>query len=328
MRRADRRFAQALCAVIALALFGCAAGKPKPEALPTPKPPDDPWSWMPQDAAFLGRADLDALRKTAFWPLWNQLQPAPEQAGWVDLAKVARVTFAGRGHTREDVSYIAALEGSFGEAELRELAARDQLAPEPRGLLTLYRRPDGVWTQISPGLIVTGSPDRLEQLVARASAGPGALIESTPLYMSLASKVELARAHVTLLAEDPDGQGRAMVARQANRYGFGDVTREATRVGIGLELGADYRLAAVAQAADAARAQALEVQVREAINGLANNFLVRMLGFGGLLAQLRVADDGSYVIVRGVFPEVELSELLRRMQGAFSLAGAGGVEAP
>lgn len=319
-----RRAAWWMWLALACAL-GCAGAKPKPEAALPPKPPENPWSWLPEQATTIGRAELRDLRNSQLWALWGELERTQHIASWVDLAKVDVITFAGSGQNREDASYVAALEGAFSQAELRALAQRDGVAPETHGLLTVYRRPDSVWTQITPKLIVTSSPDRAEALIARASAGPATAIKEGALYRSLAERVELERVDAALLADDPDGSRRASVERTAARYGLGAIARDSQRLGFGLEVGAEYRLVAVAEAPDGTRAQALEADVRDKLDALSSNFLVRILGLGKAIASLRAASDGNYVIVRGALPEEELAQLIQRTQGALSVtSGLGG----
>ena len=309
----------------ALLLLACGT-KPKVEGPPPPpKPPESPWSWMPPDATTLGRVELDDLRKTQLWPLWSEVEREQRIVSWVDLNKVDHVLFAGTGQKREDASYVAALEGPFADDELRELAARDQVQPEVRGLLTLYRRPEGVWTQITPKLILTCTPDRVDAMVARASQGPGVAIKEAALYRSLAERVKLDDTHFGVIAEDPDGSRRAALERQAVRIGLGSIARDSSRLGVGVQVGAEYHLVAVAEAADGTRAQALEADVRNKLDALSSNFLVRILGVGKVVGRLRPSADGNYVFVRGDIPEEELNELLHRLQGALNLAGGGGL---
>ena len=314
------RVARPSALVLLVLALGCGAHKP-PAVPARPVPPTDPFSWVPEQATVVGRLSLDALRDTPLWrPMWSEVTRQQRIESWVDLQKVAQVTFGGTGHTRDDTSYVAALEGRFDPAELRKLAARDGLAPEPRGLLTVYTRPDGVWTQISEALIVTCTPDRVEALVARASAGPDAGIKNSPLYRSLAERVDLAHAHFSMIAEDPEGKNRASLDRRASSFGLGSIARDAQRVGVGLQTGGTYRVLGVAEAESSARAEALASGVRNALDGFASNFLVRMLGVAELVSQLAASRDGNYVLVRGSLPESELNAALARLQGAFDMA--------
>jgi hypothetical protein len=317
-----RRWPLAALALLLSAALGCGAAKPNVAAQPPPpKPPDDPWSWLPEDATTVGTLQLNQLRRSQLWPIVEREQPIQS---WVDLGKVERLTFGGSGQTVEDGSYVAALEGNFAEGELRELAVRDQLAPEQRGLLTLYRRPDSVWTQINAKLIVTCSLDRADALVARAGAGPGTAVKERELYRSLAARVALDSAHLAILADDPEGTRRAALERRAARIGLASVVRDAVRLGVGLEVGAQYRLVAVAEAADGARAQALEADVREKLDALSSNLLVRILGVSKLIGSLHPSSDANYVVLRGDVPEEELNQLLHRLQGAMNLTGSVG----
>lgn len=317
-----KRRAFALLALLALA--GCAARQRGAEATATPKPPENPWSWVPVESTVIGRAKLDALRGTPLWPLWTDLSAREGVSSWVDLQKVATVTFGGTGDKQENTSYIAALEGRFAGDELKALAQRDGIAAEPRGLLTLYRRPDGVWTQINDKLIVTCTADRLDALIARASAGAGTPVKSSPLYAALAERTQLEDSHLGIVAEDPEGTRRAAIERDAKRLGLGAIARDAKRLGLSVETGAAYRLVAVAEAESAARAETLAADVRDKLDALASNFLVRLLGVSALIGKLKTAQDGDFVFVRGTIDEAELSSVLQRVAGARDLAAATG----
>jgi len=325
----NRRLALALLAALAIApLAACAGSRAKPvEAAPAPpKPPEEAFAWMPEDGTTLGRAVLGPLRSSTLWPLWERLARERKLESWVALDKVDVVTFGGTGDSEEDASYVVALEGRFSPTELRDLAARDGVAAEAQGLLTVYRRPDGVWTQITPRLIVHGSPDRLERLVARASAGPGAKARETELYKSLAERVGLEQAHAAVIAQDDGtGQGKAKLERRASRLGLGGLTRDAVRLGGGLSVGGTYRATGVEETGDEAQAKAVEGRARSTIDSYANNFVVRMLGASGVLSALRVGSEGRYVTVRGDVPEQELNALLGRLEGAFDFAARTGM---
>lgn len=316
MRRRTLLALGLMCAVL-----GCAGAQRKVEQPVPPKPPEEPWAWLPATATVLGHLDVDVLRESQLWPLWRELKGEQRIASWVEIGKIRHVTFAGFGHSLEDASYVVAIEGRFAADELQTLAVRHQVAPELRGLLTIYRRPEAIWTQITPKLIVVCSPDRLEELVARAGAGPGTPVKDAPLYRSLAPHVGIERAHIGLLADDPEGKRRALVDRQASRLGLGSIVREAERVGASLDVGATYHLTALAEAADGTRAGLLEADVRDRLDALSSNFMVRILGVARLLETLRVASDGSHVFVRAAIPEQELNPLLHRLQSVLDIAG-------
>lgn len=314
-----------LRAALVLALAGAALGcaHKQPVTPPRPTPPTDPLSWVPEESSVIGHVHLDALRDTPLWkPMWSEVTRQQRIASWVDLAKIEAITFGGTGKTRQDTAYIAALVGRFDPAELRTLAARDGVAPEARGLLTVYRRPDGDWAQISERLIVTCTPNRLEALVARASAGAGRKIEESALYRSLADRVDLMGAHLAVIAEDREGDQRAAFDRRAATFGLGSIARDASRVGVALTAGRTYQVLGAAEAESSARAQSLASSVRNALDGFAGNILVRALGVSGLIGALQTTQDGNYVLVRGALPEGELNAVLGRLSGAMELAGA------
>jgi len=190
--------------------------------------------------------------------------------------------------------------------------------------LTIYRRPDGVWTQITEKLIVTCTADRLDALIARASAGTGTPVEQSALYGALAARVDLTHSHLGLIAEDPEGTRRAAIERDARRLGLGSIARDAKRLGVGIETGGTYRLVAVAEAESGARAESLAAGVRDKLDALSSNFLVRLLGVSALLSQLKTTQDGSFVFVRGAIAESELNAMLKRLEGARDLAAVTG----
>jgi hypothetical protein len=302
----------------------CAGSQAKTVRPAAPKPPTQPASWVPADATTVGRIGLDALRGTALWPLWIELGGEQRLSSWVALDKVKRVTFGGTGQTRDELSYVAALEGDFARDELQQLAQRDHVNAEQHGILQVYRRPDGYWTQISDKLIVTCTVDRIEALAARATAGDGIPFQRTPLYTSLAERVAHDQAHVSLLAEDPEGKGRARLEQRISRYGLGAFAREAQRLGVSLEIGADYRLTAVAETADEARGQLVQQELKQTLESISNNLFVRMLGISPILAQVRVSQSGNYVFVRGNVAEVDVNTAISRVHSALSLADGAG----
>jgi hypothetical protein len=290
-----------LWAVMALVcLFAACAGRQtKLEAPASPKPPEEAWAWVPQGATTIGRVGLAELRKTKLWPLWDELQGEQKLASWVALDKIERVTFGGTGQSQDELSYVAALEGEFAIEELPMLAERDHVQVEKRGLLSVYQRPEGFWTQINDKLIVVCTADRIDELVARASAGPGVPVRASALYQSLAERVEIGSAHLALLAEDPEGKARARVEGQLSRFGMSGLARDANRVGVSLEIGADYRLIGVAETPDDERAQVLQEQLKQSLESISHNLFVRMLGISQLIGQLHVSYDTRYVFLRG-----------------------------
>lgn len=309
---------------VVLVGVGCAGTKTSSAVPAPPKPPENPWSWLPEGSTVVGRIAIDELRKTALWPLWSEIEGEQRLASWVDLPKVTRVTFGGTGQSREDMSYVAVLEGPFGETELSVLAQRDQVSAERRGLLTVYKKPEGYWTQITPRLIVMCTPDRIDALVLRASQGDGTLIKEGALYKALGERVKLDTAHVGLLADDASGVGREQLEQRAARFGLGSLMRDATRVGLGIEVGSEYRAVAVAETADEQKANALSGEMKQTLDSVASNFFVRMLGIGSLLAKVRVSNDTRYVFVRGNVPEVDFNEVIQRVHSALSLANGAG----
>ena len=316
------------CALWVAALLclsaGCGASQSRVAAPPPPKPPQQAWSWVPANATTVGRIGLTELRKTKLWPLWTQLQGDQKLASWVALDKIERVTFGGTGQSESELSYVAALEGEFAIEELPMLAERDQLKVERRGLLRVYQRPEGYWTQINDKLIVMCTADRIDELVARASAGEGVPVRESALYKSLAERVEIGKAHVVLLAEDPEGTGRARIDAQLSRFGMSALAREANRVGVSLEIGADFRVVAVAETADEEHAQVLQDELKKSLDAVASNLFVRMLGVSSLIGQLRVSHETSHVFLRGNVSVLDFNTVIERVESALSLAAGAG----
>jgi hypothetical protein len=307
---------------LVLTFMLAACGQPAVQnAHELPKPPLDPWSWLPADASFVGRVALADLRKTQLWPLWAEVEQEQHIDAWVPLDKVTHVTFGGTGQTVENLSYIAVLQGPFSLLELSTLAKQDRTPRERRGLLTFYRRPDALWTQVDEKLIIVCTPDRVAQVADRAAlAGPGTPVKDAPLYKALAERIALPLSHVAIMAEDPEGKGKAMLDQQAERYGMGSFTADAKRLGLSVEIGAEYRVVAVAETADEERAEALQSATKDKLSTVANNMIVRMLGLGGMVGRLRVSSDQSFVFVRGTVPEVDFNAAVDRLHRMMSVA--------
>jgi hypothetical protein len=317
----------AVCALLWGPALGCAGGKNAVESPEMPKPPEDPWAWLPEKGTIIGRIGLEELRNTQLWPLWAEVEQEQHIDAWVSLDKVKRVTFGGDGQTRDNLSYIAALEGDFTILELSELAKRDQVKRERHGPLTFYRRPDAYWTQISDKLILVCTPDRMMEVADRVAKGPGTPVKDGALYKALAERIALPVAHVAIMAEDPEGKGKAMLDDHANRYGLGSFTEDAKRLGFSVEIGADYRVVAVAEAPDEERAQRLEGATRDKLGTVANNMIVRMLGLGGMVSRLRVSGVENFVFVRGSIPEVDFNATVDKLHRMLSLSRRTSAEA-
>jgi hypothetical protein len=298
-------------------VLGC---KPSETAVEQPKPPLDPWSWVPPESTFVGRVSLADLRKTELWPLWAEVEKEQRIDAWVPVEKITRMTFGGTGQTADNLSYIAALEGDFSLLELGTLAKQDQTPRERHGILTFYRRPESLWTQVDEKLILVCTPDRVMQVADRALAGPGTPVKDAQLYKTLADRVSFPTAHVAMMAEDPEGKGRAMLDQHAEQYGLGQFTEDAKRLGFSIEITADYRIVAVAETPDEERAQALETATRDKLGSVANNMFVRMLGLGGMVSRMRVSGDSNFVFVRGTIPEVDFNAAVDKLHHMMSVA--------
>lgn len=314
-----------LALALSLLAVACAGRATKVEAPAPPRPPETALAWVPEDGTMVGRVALGPLRTSALWSLWQQMDREREIPSWVATDKVDVVTFGGKNEGEQGGSFVVALEGRFAPTEIADLAARDGVVAEPRGLVTLYRRSDGVWAQITPRLIVHATADRADALVARASLGPTEKVRETPLFKSLAERIGFERAHAAIVVEDPEGKGKATLDRRASRIGLGGLTRDAVRLGGALEVGSDYHVVAVEETPDEAKAKEVEETARRTIDQYAQNLIVRMLGAGAVLSALRVGSEGSFATVRGQVSEQTVRELLGRIGGAVKLGAAAGV---
>jgi len=95
-------------------------------------------------------------------------------------------------------------------------------------------------------------------------------------------------------------------------------------VPVSLEIGADYRLVAVAETADEEHAQVLQDELKKALDAVAGNLFVRMLGVSKLIGQLRVSHETSHVFLRGNVAELDFNTVIERVESALELAAGAG----
>ncbi len=310
--------------------FGLGCGHtPKVQAPEPLKPPSEPLAWLPEDASLVVRVELAPLRDSPFWKMWNDLQPGSDTfAEWVDLERVDEILLGGRMARERLGSFVAALKGRFGAGYLTQRALADQTLAEPRGLLTIYKRPDAVWTQVSPELLVVCSPDRLEALVERAGRGPGLPIKNDALYRSLAGRLALEASHLAILAEDPEGEGREALKKHGARFGLAPLLNNVARAGIAIEVGANVVVTAAAETPSVGHALELERSVRNTLEALSLNIIVGVLGLRPALAALKPSTDGNYVYVRGSMAEADVQKLLATFTGMRQAAKHGVASGP
>lgn len=316
-----------LFCVLLLGLLGACAGKQQTPvaAVPAvPVPPSDPWAWLPEDGTFVGQLVLEPFRGTPLWTLWeNARKDQPALGALIDPEQIERAVFDGVGHGQATPSFVASLVGKFGDGSLAANAAKQNLAPEQQGLLTVYRFQEVAIAQINAALIVACSLDKLEWLAARSSQGPDIKLFQTALYSSLAQRVALGSADFAVIGEDPSGDAKAMAERQAQRYGLSVAASDLVRGGVSIDLGPMTQITAVVETTGPAQAESLKGSAEATLVGLQNNIFVGILGVKPLVAALHASNDGNYVAVGGSVKQEDLNRALDRLAGMLGVAMSG-----
>jgi hypothetical protein len=325
---------------IALLVACGGAPKPAPAPPPPPTPPSDPMAWMPEDARLLLHVVAPAFRGTPIWELWTSFQQKRRELQfWFDPELVDELTLAATELETEQPKFVAVVRGRFGAGYLDGLAARDHVALEQRGLLRVYARPEGVFSQLSPELILVASSARADWVVARAAQGPGTPVEDGPLFRSLASRVGFGQAELALLLEDPEGKGKQRLEHDSASLGVGlpdAVMAELARAGISVDMGsAEGRvpsavaLAAVVESQSAEGAASIRQATERSLESLASNMFVGMFGLRPFVDAIAVGSEGSYVSVRAQYAQADLFALIGKLKNVLGMARAqGGVAAP
>jgi len=320
-----QRFPQLLVSLV-LASLGACAGKQTPAAAvaSAPVPPTEPWAWLPEDGTFVGQLVLEPFRGTPLWSLWENARKDQRALGdLIDPEKIERAVFSGVGHGQSTPSFVAALTGKFGEGSVAAAAARQNIAAEAQGLITVYRYDQVAVAQVYPELIVACSVDKLQWLAARSSQGPGVKVNDSALYKSLAPRVAMATADFAVIAEDPSGDARAIAERQAQRYGLAVSAGDLVRGGISIDLGPMTQLGAVVETSGPQQAEALKGSAEATLAGLSSNIFVGLLGVKPLVAALHASADGNYVAVGGSVKLTDLNRALDRLAGMLGIAMSG-----
>lgn len=306
-----------LCCFALLSAIACGGAQRRAPAQPAPPvPPSDPWAWLPEDAAFVGLLAVAPFRGTPLWPAWERARRERLSLGnLVDPDKLERAMIGGTARGDQTPSFVAALTGVFGPGYLEQQAAQQGVAAEPRGLLTFYRAGELAFAQVYPELIVVCSGDRVQSVAARAAQGPLARVREGALFVSLAARVNIESADLALLAEDREGDKKALAQRRAERYGLSFAAEELVRGALSVDMGPETQLAGVVETTGPNQAEALRATLDGALTSLGGNLFVGLLGLRPLVTALGVQSEGKYVTMRGGVSSAELEATLERLAG-------------
>lgn len=293
-----------------------------------PEPPRAPLAWMPEDSTLLGRASIAAFRGTPIWELWaNFQQKRKELQFWIDSDLVDEVMLSATQLDQPQPSFVAAVRGRFGEGYLEQLAIRDQLVGENRGLLRVYQRPEAIWVQVTSELVVACSHDRAEWLVQRSATGDGEPIRDTDLYASLAERSAFAQSHLVVLIDDPEGKGKQRLEADSSRLGVGlpdAVIDEIKRVGLTVSMGPEISLQAVAESISPEGAETIRSTVVRSLDALSSNMFVAMFGLRPFVKAIHAETQAGYVRVYGKYRDADLYELIDKLKSVLGMAMARG----
>lgn len=301
-------------------LLGCGARKPAAEVPQPPQPPREPWAWVPPDAMLMGHVVLAPFRSTPIWPqALSLLSRLPEGSAWFDPALTRRVAFGGTQEPGQPPSFVAALEGPFGEGYLARRASAEARPGEIRGPFTLYRVGELVWAQIYPELLLSCTEDRIDDLLRRVSRQPDASAKQTPLYTAFAPRLALKAADLVLLAQDPSGAQQDQLSQLAGGFGLnlGDVTL--VRAGFAASLDESTLLAGSIETADAAQARRLADATAATIDSFSGGLLMRMLGVRPLLQAIQVTAPDQHVALQARLPRAELLAVLAKLKSLLEM---------
>ena len=317
------RLSRFACLCLVALCLSCAETTPKPAVPAAPVPPHEPLAWLPEDVSVIGQVAPPALRPTPLWFAWELLLRDPAaQGALVDPAKITRGVFAGTELPDHQVSFVAALSGSFGAGSVAAAAQLAQVAPEPSGLLTFYRRERVAYAQVYDDLVLVCSLDRIDALKARASQGDAVKVRETALFKTLSGRLRWDQVDFALIAEDPSGQTKAMVERRTERFGYPLPVKDLLRAGVGLKLGPSTSLAVVAEAPDEPGASALRAALEGALDNLSGNMLVALVGLRDFVRALRVGQEANFVQVVGEQAQSEFNGAMVRLLGLVGIEAA------
>jgi hypothetical protein len=123
-----------------------------------------------------------------------------------------------------------------------------------------------------------------------------------------------------LLAEDREGNRKALAQQRAQRYGLTFSAEELVRGGLSLDMGPTSQLAAVLETTGPAQAEQLRQSLDDTLAVLGGNLFVGLLGLRPLVSALATSNDGKYVAVRGSISQAELDATLERVAGMLDAA--------
>ncbi len=317
---------------LALAACGGATQTTAKTAAPTPPPPPTPpteaMAWMPADSAVLAHVLIGPFKGTPIWDLWSSYQHKRRDLQfWIDSELVDELTIGANNMESKQPSFVAVVRGRFGAGYLDGLAARDQLAPEERGLLRTYTRPEAVWCQLTPEIILAASLDRGDWLAVRATQGPAITIKESAFYRALAERVGFERAELAVLVDDPEGKGKERLEHDAARFGVGvpsAMIEKMVRAGLSVDIGSEVALLAVGEAPTPEGAQSMREAAESALRSLTNNMFVGMFGLRPFLSAIQADNQENFVIVRANYVAAELYALIHKLSSVLGMAVAAG----
>lgn len=325
-----RHVSRSIIVCLTMVLFACAGKKPPaPEVPKPPVPPHAPLAWLSPEDHLVGRVELAPFRSTPLWSLWQSAKEDAEKRGTlVDPDQVERAVFSGADRGDNQASFVAALNGNFGEGSVASRAAQRNIVPEQAGLLTFYRVDDAAFAQVYPDLVLVCSHDRIEALGARASEGDAVPVKDAALYRVLSPRVHFEDGHFALLAEDPEGGAKELAQRRAERIGLALSADDIVRAGASVQVGERTRLLGAVETRGPSEAQALRDSASGLLSSLGSNVIVAMLGFRPLIKAVHVEQDDSFVKVSGELPQADLNDALNRLAGILGVALGKGEPQP
>jgi hypothetical protein len=276
----------------------------------------------------LGHVLIPPFKGTPIWDLWAGFQQKRRQLQfWVDSNLVDELTLSAKNVESQQPSFVAVVKGRFGAGYLDGLAARDQLVVQQRGLLRMYTRPEAVWCQLTPELILAASADRADWLATRAAQGPGTPLKDTAFYQALAQRVGFERAELAVLVDDPEGKGKQRLEEDSAQFGVGIPTAmidKMLRAGLSVDMGPEVGLLAVGEAATPEGAQSMRESPQNSLNSLTNNMFVGMFGLRPLLSAIKAESQGNHVTVHANYVATDLYGLINKLSSVLGMAMGGG----
>jgi hypothetical protein len=314
-----------LLGLTALVLVACGgAAKTAPLPPPPPTPPTDAMAWMPADSMVLGHLLVGPFKGTPFWDVWASFQQKRKQLQfWIDSDLVDELTLSAKDVESQKASFVAVVRGRFGAGYLDGLAARDQLLIEQRGLLRMVTRPEAVWCQLTPDLILAASADRADWLATRATQGPAVAIKDSAFYGALAERVGFERVEFAVLVDDPEGKGKERLEHDSAQFGVGlpnGMIDKMVRAGLSVDMGPEVALLAVGEAATPEGAQSMRESAEHSLNSLTNNMFVGMFGLRPFVSAIKAENQGNHVTVHANYVASDLYGLINKLSSVLGMA--------